>query len=213
MGAGLIPQVFTTRNYSDLLESSTLNYSRWFMNSLKVSTISVCCILIFTSVSAYTLSRFWFRTKRYLLASIMILNGFPGILAMIAVYSTLRIPPGIPITINSMAPNSGLDYWSFAEHLDVVSWDNYPHWHAREHEVEEAVKTAFFHDLFRSLKNWSFMMMESTPSVTNWQGISVPKKGNMHLLSSLQAVAHGSDTVQYFQRRQSRGARRSSTVR
>lgn len=28
----------------------------------------------------------------------------------------------------------------------------------------------------------------------------------MHLLSSLQAVAHGSDTVQYFQWRKSRGS-------
>ena len=116
-----------------------------------------------------------------------------------------RITPGIPITINCMAPNSGLDYWSFAEYLDVVSWDNYPRWHVRENEIEEAVKASFFHDLFRSLKNRSFMMMESSPSVTNWQGLSVPKKGNMHLLSSLQAVAHGSDTVQYFQWRQSRG--------
>lgn len=48
--------------------------------------------------------------------------------------------------------------------------------------------------------------MESTPSQTNWQPITKLKKPGMHLLSSLQAVAHGSDSVQYFQWRKSRGS-------
>lgn len=55
------------------------------------------------------------------------------------------------------------------------------------------------------MKGKPFLLMESTPSGTNWQGVSKPKKPGMHLLSSLQAVAHGSDSVQYFQWRQSRG--------
>ena len=50
------------------------------------------------------------------------------------------------------------------------------------------------------------MLMESTPSITNWQPVSKLKKEGMHLLSSMQAVAHGSDTVQYFQWRKSRGS-------
>jgi beta-galactosidase len=48
--------------------------------------------------------------------------------------------------------------------------------------------------------------MESTPSVTNWQPTSKVKKPGMHILSSLQAVAHGADSVQYFQWRKSRGS-------
>lgn len=116
-----------------------------------------------------------------------------------------QITPNIPVTTNFMLPNVGLDYWKFADHIDVISWDNYPQWHFHKEEWKEGVRTSFFHDLFRSLKDKSFMMMESTPNVTNWQGISIPKKTNMHLLSSLQAIAHGSDTVQYFQWRQSRG--------
>src|SRR5207247_684598 len=47
---------------------------------------------------------------------------------------------------------------------------------------------------------------ESTPSQTNWQPVSKLKRPGMHRLSSLQAVAHGSDTVQYFQWRKSRGS-------
>ena len=47
--------------------------------------------------------------------------------------------------------------------------------------------------------------MESTPSNTNWQAVSRLKRPGMHRLASLQAVAHGSDSVQYFQWRKGRG--------
>lgn len=48
--------------------------------------------------------------------------------------------------------------------------------------------------------------MESSPSATNWQPVSKLRKPGMLKLASLQAVAHGSDSVLYFQIRQSRGA-------
>ena len=48
--------------------------------------------------------------------------------------------------------------------------------------------------------------MESTPSLVNWKEINKLKRPGIHLLSSLQAVAHGSDSVQYFQFRKSRGS-------
>jgi beta-galactosidase len=116
-----------------------------------------------------------------------------------------RITPDIPITTNFQKPDVGLDYHEFARHVDVVSWDNYPEWHKSSDDIPAAVKAAFFHDLCRSYLGKPFLMMESSPSATNWQGVSKKKKKGMHLLSSLQAVAHGSDSVQYFQWRQSRG--------
>ena len=48
--------------------------------------------------------------------------------------------------------------------------------------------------------------MESCPSATNWKPINKLKKPGMHLAASSQAVAHGSDSVLYFQLRQSQGA-------
>ena len=48
--------------------------------------------------------------------------------------------------------------------------------------------------------------MEFCPSATNWKPINKLKKPGMHLAASLQAVAHGSDSVLYFQLRQSQGA-------
>lgn len=116
-----------------------------------------------------------------------------------------QITPDVPITTNFMRPDVGLDYWKFAPYVDVVCWDSYPNWHGEADELNLAMRTGFYHDLFRSFKQRPFLLMESTPSVTNWQGISRPKRPGLHHLSSLQAVAHGSNSVQYFQWRQSRG--------
>lgn len=114
--------------------------------------------------------------------------------------------PDLPATANLMEMFEGLDYRKLASVLDVVSWDAYPAWHNDADERDMAVRFSFSHDLMRSLKRQPFMLMESTPSQTNWQPLSKLKKPGMHRLSSLHAVAHGSDTVQYFQWRKSRGA-------
>jgi beta-galactosidase len=114
----------------------------------------------------------------------------------------------LPITTNFMLDFEPLNYWKFVDLLDMISWDAYPTWHDNNgDEAELAAWIAFNHDVFRSLKGGKpFMLMESTPSMTNWQPVSKLKRPGMHMLSSLQAVAHGSDTVQYFQWRKSRGS-------
>ena len=118
-----------------------------------------------------------------------------------------EITPDIPVTTNFMGTFPGLDYWKFARELDVVSWDSYPTWHGEIPDRELGANVGFLHDINRSLKGGKpFMLMESTPSATNWQPVAKLKRPGMHLLSSLQAVAHGSDTVQYFQWRKSRGS-------
>lgn len=115
------------------------------------------------------------------------------------------ITPGVPLTTNFMQPDLGLNYRNFAGHVDVVVWDSYPRWHVCD-DVTTAMQTAFVHDLYRAYKGGQpFLLMETTPSVTNWQGLSRLKRPGMHKLSSLQAVAHGANGVQYFQWRQSRG--------
>ncbi len=119
-----------------------------------------------------------------------------------------EITPDVPVTTNLMGAYPGVNYRALAKHLDVVAWDNYPMWHDTDTpDWKRAVQVSFLHDLNRSLKaGRPFMLMESTPSNTNWAPVTKLKRPGMHRLSSLQAVAHGSDTVQYFQWRKSRGS-------
>ena len=117
------------------------------------------------------------------------------------------VNPAIPTTTNFMEYFYDYDYWKLAEAIDFVSWDSYPMWHREKDETLLACYTALYHDMMRSLKGGKpFVLMESTPSATNWQPLSKLKKPGMNILSSLQAVAHGADSVQYFQWRKSRGS-------
>lgn len=119
--------------------------------------------------------------------------------------AAVRSGSDLPATSNLMGYYPAVDCRCLAEPMDIVSWDSYPAWHAQADDVPEAIRTAAFHSLMRSYKKAPFLMMESTPSVTNWAERCTQKRPGMHLLSSLQAIAHGAASVQYFQWRSSRG--------
>ncbi len=119
---------------------------------------------------------------------------------------TVRRNSALPVTTNFMEFFKGLDYQKMRDDLDVISWDSYPFWHERKDEVPTAVLAAANHNVMRSLKKKPFLLMESVPSAVNWRKHNPVKRPGMHMLSSMQAVAHGSDSVQYFQWRKGRGA-------
>jgi beta-galactosidase len=110
------------------------------------------------------------------------------------------ITPGIPITTNLMGTFPHLDYRAWAKEMDVVSWDCYPWPNAYPGDI------AFLHDLNRGLKDGRpFMLMEQTPSSQNWQRVNALKRPGVLRLWSYLAVAHGAETVMYFQWRRGRG--------
>jgi len=90
LGANLLPSSLTLNNYIDLLSNPNLAFGKWLLNSFKVSSISVAIIVLLTCLSAYALSRFRFAGKRGVMMGIMLLNIFPGILAMIAIFVMMQ---------------------------------------------------------------------------------------------------------------------------
>ena len=106
-----------------------------------------------------------------------------------------------PTTVNFMEDYTGLNYYKLAEYVDFVSWDSYPAWHQQQ-DIMTAYDTGMQHDLMRSMKHKPFLLMESCPASPNWQAVSKIKKPGLLTNASLQAVAHGSNSVQFFQIRQ-----------
>ena len=105
-----------------------------------------------------------------------------------------------PITTNLMGTFKGLDYFKWAKEMDIGSWDNYP-----GYDTPWGM-TALRHDLMRGLKDEPFMLMEQTPSQQNWQAYNSLKKPGQMRAQSYQTIAHGADTIQFFQLRRSVGA-------
>ncbi len=105
-----------------------------------------------------------------------------------------------PVTTNLMGVFKDLDYYSWGREMDVVSWDNYPGMDT------EPSFTAMCHDLMRGVGGGKpFMLMEQTPNQQNWFPYCKVKKPGEVAKLSWQAVAHGADTVQFFQLKQSIG--------
>lgn len=108
--------------------------------------------------------------------------------------------PNALITTNLMGTYKNLDYFKWAKEMDIVSWDNYPSYDTPWSLV------AMTHDLMRGLKANPFMLMEQTPSQQNWQPYNSLKKPGQMRAQSYQTIAHGADTIQFFQLRRSIGA-------
>lgn len=110
-----------------------------------------------------------------------------------------RYNPDTIITTNLMGTYKLLDYFKWAKEMDIVSWDNYPSYNT------PWSFTAMSHDLMRGLKDAPFMLLEQTPSQQNWQPYNSLKKPGQMRAQSIQTMAHGADTVQFFQLRRSVG--------
>ncbi|HTA93342.1 MAG TPA: beta-galactosidase [Polyangiaceae bacterium] len=111
----------------------------------------------------------------------------------------------VPVTTNLMGMFPGLDYAKLVRELDVVSWDSYPAWKNDADDWKVASDVSMIHDLNRSFKRKPFLLMESAPGTQQWHAVPKLKRPGVQKLEALQAVAHGSDSVQYFQWRKGRG--------
>ena len=111
------------------------------------------------------------------------------------------VVPNAKITTNLMGFYKPLNYQMWAKSMDFISWDNYP-----ENE-DPYSRIAMNHDLMRGIKGGQpFVLMEQTPSVTNWLAYNALKRPGVMRLWSYQAMAHGADAVLFFQMRRSIGA-------
>ncbi len=111
-----------------------------------------------------------------------------------------EVTPELPVTTNFMGVFDKLDYWDFAAVEDIVSNDAYPD----PADPDSAAHAALGYSLMRSLKKQPWMLLEAAPSAVSWREVNQPKPAGRMRLDALQAVAHGADSVMFFQWRQAR---------
>lgn len=95
------------------------------------------------------------------------------------------------------------NYQTFAEEMDIVSWDSYHEWH-RYDDHDTAMYGILNFDLMRGLKQQNFFLMETTPNTANWRYASKNKREKMNEITSLLSIAFGAQSVGYFQMKRSR---------
>lgn len=107
----------------------------------------------------------------------------------------------IPVLTNFMRFYKRADYWRWAREEDAVALDIYPD----PGQDDSRVAAALNFDLMRSLRGEPWLLMEQAASAVSQWRVNNPKPPGRMRLGSYQAIAHGADSVLFFQWRASRG--------
>ena len=83
---------------------------RWLWNSIKIATISSLLIVTISTTAAYAFARLKFRYKSTILNSMLLLQMFPAVLALVAIYAIFdTIGTYAPCRRDSRLPRRGGD--------------------------------------------------------------------------------------------------------
>lgn len=87
-----IPRDFTFDNYQEVLFGEDITV--WFRNTVFLAVVTVLLSLLIAVPAAYCFSRRRFPGRKTILKCLVLLNSFPAILSMFAIYRLLR-PMGL----------------------------------------------------------------------------------------------------------------------
>lgn len=87
-----IPKDFTLDNYKEVIFGEDI--LTWFKNTVFLAAVTVTLSLVVAVPAAYCFSRRRFKGRKMILKCLVLLNSFPAILSMFAIYRLLR-PVGL----------------------------------------------------------------------------------------------------------------------
>jgi maltose/maltodextrin transport system permease protein len=110
----------------------------WLWNSVKIATVSAVITLLFSTTGAYALARMRFRGRKHVLSGLMLMQMFPAVLALVAIYSIFdRIGGVFPAfglnthlaLILAYSGGIAMHVWTIKGYYDTIPYD-----------IEEAAK-------------------------------------------------------------------------
>ncbi|RKI83386.1 ABC transporter permease subunit [bacterium 1xD42-87] len=86
------PETWTLDNYAQLFlrSDSIVQYNKWFLNTFVIAVFTCLISTILVLMVSYTMSKLRFPGRKSLMSFSIILNMFPGVLSMIAIYFILK---------------------------------------------------------------------------------------------------------------------------
>ncbi len=134
----LIPKNPGFGNYKELVSMDQFPFWFWLLNSLKIASITSVISLAITTLAGYAFSRFRFKGRQTMLKVILLLNVFPGLLALVATFLMVS-QIGDVLTINGkeiigldnhltlilvyLGGSMGINIWLMKGYLDTIPRD------------------------------------------------------------------------------------------
>jgi arabinogalactan oligomer/maltooligosaccharide transport system permease protein len=95
-GTSYVPTDFTLHNFGAILHNTVKDRShegyvdstflRWFFNTLAIATATALCTVILGALAAYAFSRFRFKGRRLGMLALLLIQMFPQLLLVVALY-------------------------------------------------------------------------------------------------------------------------------
>ena len=108
----------------------------WLWNSVKVAFVSACVTLLLSTTASYALARIKFRGRRQFLTGLMLMQMFPAVLALVAIYAVFdRLGAAFPVIgLNTHAALVLAYSGGIATHI----WTLKSYYETLPREIEEA---------------------------------------------------------------------------
>ncbi len=124
--AHFFPETWSLNNYKALFfePDSVVQYGAWFKNTLIIAIFTCIVSTSFVLMVSYTMSCLRFKGRKGLMSFGIILNMFPGVLSMIAVYFVMK---SIGLTNSHLgmiivySAGAGLGYLITKGFMDTIS--------------------------------------------------------------------------------------------
>lgn len=95
-GTSLVPTVFTLRNFGNILHNTVPDrtvqghvdsaFGRWYLNTFFLALITAFVTVVLGALAAYAFSRFRFRGRRMGMLFLLLIQMFPQLLLVVAIY-------------------------------------------------------------------------------------------------------------------------------
>jgi len=132
IGQSLIPKNYTQDHYVEFFTNKQHPFGLWMLNSVKVSGVTALFTVILAALGAYAFSRFRFKGRRAGLLSLLLVQMFPQMLAMVAIYllllnigkyvSWLGLNQHISLIMVYLGGAMGFNMWLMKGYFDTISY-------------------------------------------------------------------------------------------
>ena len=135
----LIPDRISLINYQRLFgldptyKFGDLVFQKWIWNSVKISSISTILSLAITTMAAYAFSRMRFKGRVTMLKGLLLIQVFPNLLALVAIYVLIfqagELIPAIGLNTHAglilvyLGGSMGINIWLMKGFLDTIPRD------------------------------------------------------------------------------------------
>lgn len=135
----LIPEKVSLINYQRLFgmdptyKFGDLVFQKWVWNSVKISSISTVLSLAITTMAAYAFSRMRFKGRVTMLKGLLLIQVFPNLLALVAIYVLIfqfgELIPAIGLNTHAglilvyLGGSMGINIWLMKGFLDTIPRD------------------------------------------------------------------------------------------